>query len=127
MRVWRRWPQNGSLNIYFHMSTMITHDGQCFPPVQGGHLPRDMGWLGTRGTMFLFLAQIGRHAHLGDEQTKRFFGRVPEANNPVTANCLPRNLFTFSSPTTKTACVRARTRQPAYCSFGSFGLARQAV
>ena len=64
MRVWRRWPQNGSLNIYFHMSTMITHGIQCFPPVQGGHLPRDMGWLGTRGTMFLFLAQIGRHLGL---------------------------------------------------------------
>ena len=38
---------------------MVTHDSQRFPPVQGVHLPQDMGWLGARGTMFLFLAQIG--------------------------------------------------------------------
>ena len=55
------------------MSTMITHDSQCFPPVQGGHLPRDMGWLGTRGTMFLFLAQIGRALIGVSGQTKQAF------------------------------------------------------
>ena len=60
VRVWRRWPQNGSQNIFFHKSIMVTHDCKRFPPVQGGHLPRNMGLLGPGGTLFLFLAQIGR-------------------------------------------------------------------
>ena len=38
---------------------MVTHDSQRFPPVQGVHLPQDMGWLGARGTVFLFWDEIG--------------------------------------------------------------------
>ena len=58
---------------------MVTHDSQRFPPVQGVHLPQDMGWLGARGTMFLFLAQIGAILGLMGKSSVYFSDGWPEA------------------------------------------------